>query len=88
VHNHAQILLNPSPYTAPARIERVREEYRRLLRDRVTTMTSFRAHTAIGLGLVYKGARVMAHLTPKKEHEVVIITESPHTISPRTRESA
>ena len=81
VHNHAQILLTHRPYTAPARIERVREEYRRRYGTGYYE-DLFRAHTAIGLGLIYKNARVMAHLTPKKEHEVVIITESPHDLAP------
>ena len=81
VHNHAQILLTHRPYTAPARIERVREDYRcRYGSDYYDDL--FLAHTAIGLGLVYKNARVMVHLTPRKEHEVAIIAESPHDLAP------
>lgn len=81
VHNHAQVLLTHRPYTAPARIERVREEYRcRYGAEYYDDL--FRVHTAIGLGLVYRNARVMAHLTPKKEHEVVIVTQSPHDLAP------
>ncbi|WP_292521128.1 hypothetical protein [Methanoculleus sp.] len=81
VHNHAQILLTHQPYTAPVRIERTRDEYRcRYGSEYYDDL--FRAHTAIGLGLVYKNARVMAHLTPKKEHEVVIIATLPHDLAP------
>ena len=81
VHNHAQILLTHRLYTAPARIERVREDYwRRYGTGYYDDL--FRAHTAIGLGLTYRNARVMAHLTPKKEHEVMIIAESPHDLAP------
>ncbi len=81
VHNHAQILLTHHLYTAPARIERAREEY---LRRYGTEYHDdlFLAHTAIGLGLVYRGARVMACLTPKKEHEVMIIAGSPDDLAP------
>ena len=81
VHNHAQILLTHRPYAAPARIERVREEYRcRYGSDYYDDL--FFAHTAIGLGLVHENARVMAHLTPRKEHEVAIIAESPRDLAP------
>lgn len=81
VHNHAQILLTHHLYAAPARIEQAREEYlRRYGTEYYEDL--FLAHTAIGLGLAYKGAQVMAHLTPKKEHEVVIIAESPHDLAP------
>lgn len=81
VHNHAQVLLTHRPYTAPARIEQVREEYRcRYGAEYYDDL--FRVHTAIGLGLVYRNARIMAHLTPKKEHEVVIVTQSPHDLAP------
>ena len=80
VHNHAQVLLTHRPYAAPARIERVREEYRcRYGCDYYDDL--FAAHTALGLGLVYKNARIMAHLTPKKEHEVAVIAESPHDLA-------
>lgn len=81
VHNHAQVLLTHRPYTTPARIERTREEYRcRYGSEYYDDL--FSVHTAVGLGLVYKNARVMAHLTPRKEHEVAIITESPHDLAP------
>jgi hypothetical protein len=81
VHNHAQVLLTHLPYAAPARLEGVREEYRcRYGSEYYDDL--FAAHTAVGLGLVYRGARVMAHLTPRKEHEVAIIAESPHDIAP------
>ena len=81
VHNHAQVLLTHRPYAAPARLERVREEYRcRYGSEYFDDL--FSAHTAVGLGLVYKGARVMANLTPRKEHEVAIIAESSRDIAP------
>ena len=81
VHNHAQVLLTHCLYAAPARIERAREEYRcRYGSEYYDDL--FLVHVALGLGLVYKNARVMAHLTPKKEHEVVIITTSPHDLAP------
>lgn len=80
VHNHAQVLLTHLPYAAPARLEQVREEYRcRYGSEYYDDL--FSAHTAIGLGLTYQNTRVMAHLTPKKEHEVAIIAESPHDIT-------
>lgn len=81
VHNHAQILLTHRLYATPARIERLREDYQRRYGTEYYD-DLFRVHTAIGLGIVYKNARVMAHLTPKKEHEVVIITQSPHDLAP------
>lgn len=81
VHNHAQVLLTHQRYAAPARLERVREEYRcRYGTEYYDDL--FRVHIAIGLGLVYRNARIMAHLTPRKEHEVVIITKSPHDLAP------
>ncbi|MDD4566263.1 MAG: hypothetical protein PHU37_00010 [Methanoculleus chikugoensis] len=81
VHNHAQVLLTHLPYAAPSRLERVRDEYRcRYGSEYYDDL--FAAHTAVGLGLVYRGARIMAHLAPRKEHEVAIITESPHDIAP------
>ena len=81
VHNHAQVLLTHRPYAAPARLEQAREEYRcRYGCEYYDDL--FSAHVAIGLGLAYRGARVMAYLTPRKEHEVAIITESPHDIAP------
>ena len=81
VHNHAQILLTHRPYTTPARIEKTREQYRcRYGSEYYDDL--FAAHTAIGLGLVYKNARVMAHLTPRKEHEVMIIAKLPHDLAP------
>ena len=81
VHNHAQILLTHQLYAAPARLEEVREEYRcRYGTEYYDDL--FQVHTAVGLGLVYRNARVMAHLTPRKEHEVVIITKSPRDLAP------
>ena len=81
VHNHAQILLTHRPYAAPARMERVREEYRCRYESEYYD-DLFAAHVAVGLGLVCRNARVMACLTPRKEHEVAIIAESPHDIAP------
>ncbi len=81
VHNHAQILLTHRLYAAPARIERVREEYRCRYESEYYD-DLFLAHVAIGLGLTHGNARVMAHITPRKEHEIVILTESPHDIAP------
>ena len=80
VHNHAQVLLTHLPYAAPARLARVREEYRRRYGSEYYD-DLFSAHTVIGLGLVSGNARVMAHLTPRKEHEVAIITRSPHDLA-------
>ncbi|NLB01124.1 MAG: hypothetical protein GX837_09245 [Methanomicrobiales archaeon] len=81
VHSHAQVLLTHLPYAAPARLERVREEYRRRYgSDYLDDL--FSVHTAVGLGLTYKSARIMANLTPRKEHEVAIIAESPRDIAP------
>ncbi|MGB4578983.1 MAG: hypothetical protein WBH94_04385 [Methanoculleus sp.] len=81
VHTHAQILLTHRPYTAQVRIERVREDY---LCHYGTEYYDdlFRAHAAIGLGFTYRGAQVMAHLTPRKEHEVGIIAKLPHDLVP------
>jgi hypothetical protein len=81
VHNHAQVLLTHRPYAALERIERIREEYRcRYGSEYYDDL--FTVHTAVGLGLVYGAARVMAHLTPRKEHEVVILAESPRDLAP------
>lgn len=81
VHNHAQILLTHRPYSAPARLDQVRKDYRRCYGTGYYD-DLFLAHAAIGLGLTSRGARVMAYLTPKKEHEVMIIAESPHDLAP------
>lgn len=81
VHNHAQILLTHHPYTTPAKISRVRKDYmQRYGVDYYEDL--FRAHSAVGLGFAYKGTRIIVHLTPRKEHEVGIIAETPHDLAP------
>lgn len=81
LHCHAQILLTHTPYSAPAWMARVRDDYRRDYGSEYYE-DLFAVHTELGLGLTFGGASVMAHLTPKKEHEVVLFAKTPHRLAP------
>jgi hypothetical protein len=81
VHNHAQVLLTDRPYASPAWIEQVRNDYAcRYGTEYYEDL--YQVHLDLGLGLSFMQARVMAHLTPRKEHEVVIIAREPHDLAP------
>ncbi len=81
VHCHAQILLTHMPYSTPAWMARVRDEYRREYGSEYYE-DLFAVHTELGLGFSCGGASVMAYLTPKKEHEVVLFAKTPHDLVP------
>lgn len=74
IHGHAQVACTREMHYA--RIEQLR---RVALRYRQETGQDYfddlvRAHEALGLALEFQGARVLAHLTPTREKEVVILT--------------
>ncbi len=81
VHNHAHILLARTPYSAPAWMEQVRREYRNRYGSEYDADLSA-VHTELGLGITYLNTEVMAHLTPKKEHEVVMVARTLPDLAP------
>ncbi|MDN7023673.1 hypothetical protein FGU65_01960 [Methanoculleus sp. FWC-SCC1] len=81
IHNHAQVLLTHQPYRSPGWMARVREEYRKTYGSEYYD-DLFTVHTELGLGETFGTARVMAHLTPKKEQEVLVLGRTPHDLAP------
>jgi hypothetical protein len=72
IHGHAQVLLSHAPYAGWAWLHRVRGEYRaRYGSDYFEDL--FSVHQALGLGFEAQGATGIAHLTPRKEDEVLIL---------------
>ncbi|WP_243669872.1 hypothetical protein [Methanoculleus chikugoensis] len=81
VHNHAQVLLTHLPYAAPSRLERVRDEYRcRYGSEYYDDL--FAAHTAVGLGLVYRGGARIMRTSPRERSTRLQSSRSRRTISP------
>jgi hypothetical protein len=81
IHNHAQVLLTHLPYSSPARIARVRDEYRETYGSEYYD-DLFTVHTELGLGETFGGARIMAYITPQKEHELLVLAKTPHDLAP------
>lgn len=73
IHGHAQALLGTGPHYA--RVERFRrdfEAYRGVGGDLVADLVA--VHSDLGLALpVADGVTILAHLTPAKEHELLVI---------------
>lgn len=71
IHGHAHILLSHVPYAGWAWLHRVRGEYRaRYGSDYFDDL--FSVHQSLGLGFSAGKATGIAHLTPRKEDEVLI----------------
>jgi hypothetical protein len=76
-HGHAQVMLARSAcYPRIERLRRAALDYRRRYR-RDYFADLFHAHEAVGCGFAREGARVMAHLAPVKNHEVIVLAPSP-----------
>lgn len=73
IHGHAQALLGAGPHYA--RVERFRrdvEAYRGVGEDLVADLVA--VHSDLGLALpLADGVTVLAHLTPAKEHELLVV---------------
>ena len=77
LHGHAQVMLaRGAHYPRIERLRRAALAYRRRYR-RDYFADLFRAHEAIGCGFAREGVRVMAHLAPMKNHEVIVLALSP-----------
>ncbi|MBN1862035.1 MAG: hypothetical protein JW790_00105 [Dehalococcoidales bacterium] len=74
-HGHAQVMLaRGRPYARIERLRRAALDYRqRFNADYFSDL--FRAHDAVGCALVKEGVRILAHLSPFKDHEVVILSD-------------
>jgi hypothetical protein len=74
-HGHAQVMLTRGRHYA--RIERLRRaslEYRqRFGADYFSDL--FRAHDSVGCALAKGGVRILAHLSPFKDNEVIILSD-------------
>jgi hypothetical protein len=72
-HGHAQVLLGRGAhYPAVEGLRRTTRDYRaRHNADYFDDL--YRAHTAVGCALEKEGVRILADLTPVKEHEVLLI---------------
>jgi len=75
IHGHAQALISKEPYGRQEFYDRIRKEYAREYSseyfDDVCSV-----HESLGLGFRYDNVRLMAYLTPVKEKEVVMLSNS------------
>ncbi len=75
VHGHMQLLLSHEPYGKYELYKRICENYKKDYgRDYFLDLVS--VHRALGLGIGYADSFIMSYLTPIKEKEVFIVSES------------
>ncbi len=74
VHGHAHILLSKEPYAMWEFYDRIRKYYRRGFGSEYFD-DLFRVHEALGLGFELEDVRILVHLTPVKEKEIVMIAK-------------
>ncbi len=74
IHGHAQVLLSKEPYAMQEFYNKVRKLYKREF-DSEYFDDLFRVHEALGLGFELGKVRVMVHLTPIKEKEILMLAE-------------
>ncbi len=83
IHGHQQVLLGKAPYGAMLANKWNEEHY-----THTYALTYwdelFRAHADLGVGAEHDGVRLFAHLTPKKEKEIVLLADEPTTTLFRT----
>jgi hypothetical protein len=75
VHGHMQILLGKEPYASMLQLQSVDEAYR-TAHEEGYFEALYRVHEELGLALDKDGVRIFASVTPKKEKEVVLISET------------
>jgi hypothetical protein len=75
VHGHLQVLLAKEPYAAMLANRRNAEEYERKF-GKGYWDELFNVHKELGLGAKKEGVKCFSHLTPKKEKEVLLISDA------------
>jgi len=75
VHGHQQVLLAKEPYAAMLANKRSMMDYKEKHGNDYWDAL-FRIHQELGLGEEKDGVRVFAHLTPKKEKEIVLLCDA------------
>jgi hypothetical protein len=81
IHGHTQILLSSEPYQSVGKWLQIRDSYRQLYGAEYDE-DMYRLHRALGLGRSYKPGRILAHLTPVKEKEMVILAQTTGDLPP------
>jgi len=76
VHGHLQVLLGKhAPYGAPLHLRESAERYKKRYR-RSYWQDLFAAHELLGLAVERNGVKVLAHITPRKEKELLFIADA------------
>ena len=88
VHGHAHVLVSKEPYAMWEFYDRTRKFYREKFGSEYFN-DLYRVHESLGLGFELDRVRMLFHLTPIKEKEVIILTDDisnlPHALSKTLR---
>ena len=75
VHGHAQALISKVPYGRWMFYKLVRNDYEKKFESEYL-LDLYRVHESLGLGTEKNGIKVLSHLTPIKEKEILLIGEN------------